>query len=482
MTAAVAMDDAATSARDGVDRAALRAALTAVLDASGTPWAWQGPPGAPTAWDGETGPSDLDVWWAGGDVPAAQLLGSLPLPAAVVADSDDPARLRHTSASYEIDGHLAVVDITVGDLMVGPVLLVPGDEIDVDPDGPDGPALAGQAGAADLLVRPLLRGKVPPPARLAAARERWRHESTLRKSAALTRWRSQLGPVVNDIAAVLEGAQPAADLARRTRRQLLRRTVAPSGLRAAWRQRWSVLPAGRAAGPLDLRTRGVVVALVGTDGSGKSTVGRQLADRLHTLGYATSEAYFGMARGNLPGVGLARKVLGIEQVPADAEPTEKPAASPADDRLPTRADLDHPQVRQAAAWFYALEYGWRYLRHVRPGVRRREVVICDRYVYDLRDSPWPGSPAAAFAEWLVPAPDVLVLPDAPAELIHARKPERTLAEQAAAQAAFRALLAEQPARCAELILDTSGADPDAVAPAVAAVVAASHRPRPVPRA
>ena len=108
-------------------------------------------------------------------------------------------------------------------------------------------------------------------------------------------------------------------------------------------------------------------------------------------------------------------------------------------------------------------------------------MICDRYVYDLRESPWPGSFASKLVEAVVPAPDVLVLPDAPVELIHARKPERTFAEQSAQQERFRALLSTQPARVAEVCVDTSGEDPDGVADVVAAVVTAAHRPRRSPR-
>ena len=127
-----------------------------------------------------------------------------------------------------------------------------------------------------------------------------------------------------------------------------------------------------------------------------------------------------------------------------------------------------------AAWYYAVEYGWRYLSIVAPARRRGEVVLCDRYVYDLRDSPWPGSPAAAFAQRLVPRPDILVLPDAPIEMIHARKPERTLAEQAEQQQKFRDLLAEQPGSFANLVVDTSGATNDPAFPVVRAVLSCAH--------
>lgn len=481
--------------------------MVAALHDSGAPWAWQGPAGAPAAWDVAHGPSDLDVWWSPTPDQKSQVLAALGdlAPYAVVAESTDSRRLQHLSLAFEVAGDLAVIDFTEGDLRVGAVLLVPAADVTVGDGEPgdggqpgidheaESPALTGVAGAADLLVRPLLRGKVPPAARLDQARGCWRQASPQQRDEASARWQRQIGEEADTIAEVLGGATPDDYLARRVRNRLLRRTLAPSGLRAAWAQRWSVAPAGRAAGPLELRTRGVVVALVGTDGSGKSTVARQLAERLEALGYDTSEAYFGMARGNLPGVGLARKVLGIKPEPdrtaeaTTAASAEAPAAAtataapPAPDDSDDSEELAYPLVRRVAAWFYAAEYAWRYARHVAPGVRRRDVVICDRYVYDLRDSPWPGSPAARFAQRIVPAPDVLVLPDAPPEVIHARKPERSLAGQAAQQRAFRALLAEQPARCAELILDTSGADPDAVAPVVAAVVEASHHPRRSPR-
>ena len=73
---------------------------------------------------------------------------------------------------------------------------------------------------------------------------------------------------------------------------------------------------------------------------------------------------------------------------------------------------------------------------------------------------------------------MLVLPDAPDRIIHARKPERTADEQAAQQDRFRAArrgsirLAPQ-----SLTVDTSGlsVDLDPVAPVVSAVVAALHR-------
>ncbi|WP_239143346.1 hypothetical protein [Actinoplanes philippinensis] len=637
-------------------RAEIRDTITAVLDDAGTDWAWQGPAGAPERWVADNGPADLDVWCAAGRQspdPVAALARAYP--SAVIADAADPRRLRHTGVAVVTDTGLGVVDFTHGDLRVGPILLIPAAEVTVDPAAH---RLTGAAAVADLLVRPVLRGRIPGPERLAEAREAWTAATPTGRTALARRLTAQLGAAVAaDLIAAAGGALPDPRLPRRARLRLAARSLAPATIGATWAQRHSIRPAGPSAGPLGLRTRGVVVALVGTDGSGKSTVAAMLGDRLRSRGFPTSQAYFGMARGNLPGVALARRLLNVGStapplaldaaVPlaldaapplaVDAGQRLAPSVGPAADHglasaagpaadhglasaagpaanhglasaagpaaghglAPTAASeagpgrtstggpvaaaadtsgpqapvatasalgsasetdttsvsesgrptemetssvsgrmgemrtgsgsdrptmavagtgpdsegvgrrpdgegvgrrldgdgdgggrngpdgegggrngLDHRRLRRVAAWYYAGEYGWRYLRHVLPALVRGRVVIADRWVYDLRESPWPGSAAARVAEVLVPAPDLLVLPDAPIDVIHRRKPERSVAEQRQQQERFHSLLAESPARCAEMVIDTSGpASGDRVADVVAAVVEAAHRPR-----
>ena len=468
--------------RDDVADLVVRAVQVDVVDEGGRA-AMQGASDAVTRWRAGDVDDDLDVW---ADDTAATVLDDLlsGLNAARVQHSDNPHRLRHTSYAIETPTGFALVDVTRGDLRVGPVLLQPAAVVDVTSDG-GVPRLAGPAAVADLLLRKLLRGGLPDPDRLDEARKAWTGLAPAEQRAVIDRFRHELPAAPADtVAAVLAGAAPTADLPARCRKALLRRTLSPRDLPAAWAERHVVVPAGRRAGPLGLRTRGALVVLVGTDGAGKSTVAAELASRLEALGMPTQAAYFGMARGNLPGVGLARRVLGIaaagdgsgEQVAAAPQP-DPPAPGPAGSRTTDpRAGLAHPGVRRLAAWYYAGEYAVRWLRDVAPGMRRRHVVVADRYVYDLRESPWPGSLAARAAQAVLPDPDVLVLPDAPAEQIHARKPERPLAEQAAQQERFRALLAEHPATGAEIVVDTSGATADAIAPLVAAVVTAAHLP------
>ncbi len=451
-----------TAPRTVFQRADIVAAMTSVL--AQHRWAWQGADDAVAQWVAATDAKDLDIWCEDGA--RAQILRAVEehLPAARVEHTDDPRRLRHTGWAVETDAGLAVVDVTFSDLRVGPVLLLEGSAVRVDQH-----RLLGAAAAADLFIRPLLRGRIVEGQRMAQARAAWAQAPGAERELAVNTWRASMGGLAPPVVAVLDGAAPGPDLVRQARLMLMKATMAPRNLTSTWRQRRTIVPSGRRAGPLGHRAKGVVVATVGTDGSGKSTVAQQACARLESYGFTTRTAYFGMARGNLPGVAFARKVLGVPE--PGGEDKSKPVAQTSDD---SDAQLDHPGLRKAAAWFYALEYGWRYLSTVAGPKRRGEVVICDRYVYDLRESPWPGSKAAKFAQWLVPAPDIMALPDAPAQMIHARKPERSLAEQSAQQQMFRDLLAEAPGRSANLIIDTSGASQDSVGPLVRAVISAAH--------
>ena len=449
--------------------AALAAEVQAIAHDAGRKAAWQGADGAPEAWIDAPPATDLDIWCneAGHADLHAVLQG---MGAATVQRADAPGRLRHQSYAVETRDGLAVVDLTIGDLMVGPVLLVPAAQVQTvgGSASAGGGRLLGVAGAADLFVRPLMRGRTVQGPRLDQARAEWNRSGGLERAEFIDRMRAQLGRrAAKGIAATLGGEPAPPDLIRHARIALARASLRPRSIASTWRSRRTILPARGAAGVLGLRTHGSLVVLVGTDGSGKSTVARQLDARLAALGIATTNVYMGMARGNLPGVALARRLLGVATV----------AEAGAAESMPDDAS-GHPMIRRIAAWYYAVEYGYRWWRDIRPGMRRGRVVICDRYVYDLRESPSPNSSAPRLVEFLMPRPDVLILPDAPDGLIHARKPERPAHEQAAQQARFRALLLQGPARTASLIVDTSGPDPvgtDTIAPVVASVVASMHR-------
>jgi thymidylate kinase len=423
---------------DSPGRAEVIGAVTSALTRCAGRWAWQGPADARRHWPAGTGTKALDLWFdpaSAASDPVAAIRAELAC--ARVAAADDRRRPRQVSLAIETATGVAVVDLSYGDLCVGPVLLVPADEIGADPATHQ---FTGVAAVADLLVRPVLGGRVPPPERLDEARREWSRDDRGRRERMQRRLGVQLGwRVAAELVAIAQGSCPNPGLPRRARLRLVAAGLTRANASATWRRRRPVLPAAHRAGPLGLPVRGVVVALVGTEGAGKSTVAGELRDRLQGLGLRTAPA---------------------------AERRASPAGRGAS-----------PGPRQAAPWFSAGEHLWRYLSTVVPALVQHRVVIVDRCVYDLRDAPWPGSAAGWLAERLVPSPDVLVLPDAPSRLIHLRKPERPLAEQEVQQERFRTLLAERPARCAELIVDTSGGTPDPLAALVAAVMQAAHQPR-----
>lgn len=452
------------------DRITVVRSLARHLGEAGVRWALQGTPSALPDWLAADDGKDLDLWVASDGLAKAEAV--LASAGGVrIAFADDPRRLRHSTWWLDVGGRAAVVDLTVGALAVGPVVLCPEEQITTATrlDIVLGviPVLSGAAGAMDLVARPLLRGRIPETARLQRGREAWSGVDPRARRRIARSLASTLGRGGRSITDVLTGGEPTPRMVARLRRALARRSAAPGSLVTTWRQRWAIVPSRRGVGPAGIRTSGALVVFVGTDGSGKSTLADEVGRRLDRAGFTVRDAYFGMARGNLPGVGLARRLLGV------APQEEAPAASaePAADPGP----VSHPRLRSVAAWYYAVEYGWRWLTDVAVPIRRGEIVVCDRYVYDLRWSPSPGSRAAAVAQRLVGRPDVLVLPDAPPAQIHARKPERTVADIRDQQEAFRALLAEDVARVAAIVADTSGVDPDPAAPIVTAVIAAAHR-------
>ncbi|HEU0299536.1 MAG TPA: hypothetical protein VFR37_08785 [Longimicrobium sp.] len=171
-----------------------------------------------------------------------------------------------------------------------------------------------------------------------------------------------------------------------------------------------------------MSVRGRFVVLLGPDGCGKSSV-------LAGVSRALVDDFAGVeARHFRP---QARWGTGVA--------VERPHA------LPPRSGP--ASVLKLALDFVRFRAGHR--RWVRPAVRRGWLVIFDRYYHDLLADPRRyryGGPAW-LARWVgrrVPAPDLFVVLDAPAELLQARKAEVAPAESAAARQAYLALAGTLP--------------------------------------
>jgi len=168
------------------------------------------------------------------------------------------------------------------------------------------------------------------------------------------------------------------------------------------------------------KSRGLVIALFGPDGVGKSAVIEQLKTSLGPAFPAVAQYHFRPQFGH---------------------------------RQNGRAQVTDPHGRAPRGFFisllkliyWLLDCWCGYLIAIRPGLRQSRLVIFDRYfpdvVVDPRRYRLPAS-VMGFAKWLVrlaPGPDLHVLLDAPVAVIQRRKAEVSHAETLRQRAAYLAM-------------------------------------------
>jgi thymidylate kinase len=192
--------------------------------------------------------------------------------------------------------------------------------------------------------------------------------------------------------------------------------------------RWCVT---RMAAALDrawgwVRPRGKLIVLLGPDGSGKTTTSEAVVRRFAGTRIPVSTVYLGAQKPLLPTRRLSRTIRKrLGHIPA-----EKPVKD-VNRRLRLRG-LAHIM---ADKWL-------RYLVEIRPRLARGEVVVIDRYFYDLRTFPHPLIRQKWFDTLmmaLIPEPTVIFILQADPAIIAARKHELTTAETARQIACYRAI-------------------------------------------
>lgn len=216
--------------------------------------------------------------------------------------------------------------------------------------------------------------------------------------------------------------------AQRARRRLLLR---PANLARTLAQAivWSLGPA------LGLR-RGFLIAVIGPDGTGKSSFIAALIERLHAQDVPARSVYMGpWEPTRLPS---SRFLAWLGANPLDAIPGTTPDHPP----LVRFTKRIKGTLRRHAWYMSALVDVWaRWLGHVLPRLLLRRIVIADRYVFDVevgyynelvRNSPRVRRAVASLA----PRPRLTVLLDDEPERVVARKPEYPLATIAAARGAY----------------------------------------------
>jgi thymidylate kinase len=110
--------------------------------------------------------------------------------------------------------------------------------------------------------------------------------------------------------------------------------------------------------------------------------------------------------------------------------------------------------------FLWTDYTLGYYLRVRPRLVRSTLVVFDRYYYDLlidtrrfryRGPKWMVRAIGA----LIPMPDLMLLLDAPAQVLQARKQEVPEEESARQAEAYRAIASSAPVRGRAVLIDAS---------------------------
>ena len=234
------------------------------------------------------------------------------------------------------------------------------------------------------------------------------------RTAAASIWQSQ---TLEQLIAAIEAGEPTVftDVARGARAELVHTLSVPSRSERVgeWLRRWRRV----------INPTGFVVAVLGPDGAGKSTVLAGLQHRLEPAARTTVVYHL------FPVIGTSRSSSIV--VDPHSQPPRGLAAG----------------IAKLA--FLVLRYNLGWVRAVFWQVRRSALVYFDRYYQDIladptryRDStpPWI---VRAFAR-LIPQPDIFLVLDAPPAVIRSRKIEISEQESERQYLAYRALAASLP--------------------------------------
>lgn len=175
-----------------------------------------------------------------------------------------------------------------------------------------------------------------------------------------------------------------------------------------------------------VRPPGHVVILVGPDGCGKTTSAELICRRFEATHIPVSAVYLGAQKPLLPTRRWSQKVRKRFAKPGTVKPVK---------------DVNRRQRLRGLVHIMADKW-LRYLVYVRPRLVRGQVVVLDRYFYDLRTYPHPLMRRPwldSLVMHLIPKPAVTFCLTADPALIAARKEELTVAETARQIECYRAL-------------------------------------------
>jgi thymidylate kinase len=168
----------------------------------------------------------------------------------------------------------------------------------------------------------------------------------------------------------------------------------------------------------------MIIALLGTDGSGKSSIARRIGEVVGDLFAETHYVHL-------------RPALGVRGGRSSG-PVTDPHRSAARGRF----------ISILKILYFVFDYTAGHFLKVRP-MATNSLVVFDRYYHDILVDPvryrYGGSGwLVRLGARLVPRPDAFILLDAPVEVLRARKQEVTAAETARQRSAYLELVGRMP--------------------------------------
>lgn len=204
------------------------------------------------------------------------------------------------------------------------------------------------------------------------------------------------------------------------------------------------------------KRRGVLVTFIGPDGSGKSTTIKAVHQRLREIGFSCSTVYLGPWGQSVFQFRKIFRCLNLDPYREDYKAfyTGELNSKPGPLRGLKKVKL---QVRSALYYILVVIEMWaRWWGRVLPKLRRGEVVLADRYIYDMLTGykSLPMDYHIGVRERvcnLFPRPDIGILLESDPEVIIARKEQLTRMQLIHAIASYREIAQKYNFK----ILDTS---------------------------
>jgi thymidylate kinase len=255
-------------------------------------------------------------------------------------------------------------------------------------------------------------------------------------------WKGSRGELVSRMAVSDDWAAMDAEL------EALRKEMKRNTAESLWQRTASAPRRLRALLNRIAHPTGGWIAIMGPDGAGKSLVISELRQQLSSV-FRTVRCFH-----------LRPKLL-RRGGPADAVVAD-PHGKPARGRLASIAKV----------FFMLADYFLGYLFRVAPAMMRSDMILFDRYIYDLLvDSKRVryGGPLwlLRFAARIVPRPDLVILLDAPAEVLWSRKQEVAFEEVVRQRERYLQVVSELPSA---VVIDAAQSATDVSGSVVGAIV------------